>query len=76
VFEDFEDFYRKAAHENVTVPASAGDGGSANVDVNNKIYPFPTVGYPASSPFVTAVGGGTSLYADTIGRLSVRDCVE
>jgi subtilase family serine protease len=66
VLEDFEDFYREAAHENVTVLASAGDGGSANVDVNNNIYPFPTVGYPASSPFVTAVGG-TSLYADTLG---------
>lgn len=29
-------------------------------------YPFPTVGFPASSPLVTAVGG-TSLYADTRG---------
>jgi subtilase family serine protease len=66
VFEDFEDFYREAARENVTVLASAGDGGSSNVDVNHNIYPFPTVGYPASSPFVTAVGG-TSLYADTSG---------
>jgi subtilase family serine protease len=66
VLKDFEDFYREAAHENVTVLASAGDGGSSNVDVNLNIYPFPTVGYPASSPFVTAVGG-TSLFADTSG---------
>jgi subtilase family serine protease len=66
VIKDFEDFYREAARENMTVLASAGDGGSANVDANSNIYPFPTVGYPASSPFVTAVGG-TSLYADTSG---------
>ena len=38
----------------------------ANVNVNGKIYPFPTVIFPASSPYVTAVGG-TSLYATTSG---------
>jgi subtilase family serine protease len=64
VIDEFEDFYQQAVKENVTVLASAGDGGSSNVDVNNNIYPFPTVIFPASSPFVTAVGG-TSLYADT-----------
>jgi subtilase family serine protease len=63
----FEDFYQQAAKEGVTVLAGAGDGGTANVDVNNNIYPFPTVNFPASSPFVTAVGG-TSLYADTSGK--------
>jgi subtilase family serine protease len=66
VFEDFEEFYQQAMRENVTVLASAGDAGSSNVDVNNVTYPFPTVIFPASSPFVTAVGG-TSLYADTSG---------
>ena len=64
VFDQFESFYRRAAQENVTVFASSGDSGSSNVDVNGNTYPFPTVGYPASSPWVTAVGG-TSLYADT-----------
>jgi subtilase family serine protease len=67
VINDFEDFYQQTVKEGVTVLASAGDGGSANVDVNNNIYPFPTVIFPASSPFVTSVGG-TSLYADTSGR--------
>jgi subtilase family serine protease len=67
VIDDFEDFYQHAVKENVTVLAAAGDGGTANVDVNNNIYPFPTVNFPASSPFVTAVGG-TSLYADASGR--------
>jgi subtilase family serine protease len=67
VIADFEDFYQEAVNQNVTVLASSGDGGSANPDVNGNIYPFATVGFPASSPFVTAVGG-TSLYADTSGK--------
>ena len=67
VMADFERFYLRAALENVTVLASSGDSGSANFDVNDNYYPFPTVGFPASSPLVTAVGG-TSLYADTDGN--------
>src|SRR5579884_2701247 len=67
VFRGFESFYQLAALNHISIFASAGDSGSANVDVNNKTYPFPTVGYPASSPWVTAVGG-TSLYADTNGN--------
>jgi subtilase family serine protease len=67
VFEDFERFYQDAAQQNVTVLASAGDGGSANGEINGTTYPFPTVVFPASSPLVTAVGG-TSLYADTSGK--------
>lgn len=67
VFADFEALYQRAVEEKVTVLASTGDFGSSNPDVNGKFYPFPTVGYPASSPRVTAVGA-TSLYADTVGR--------
>jgi subtilase family serine protease len=67
LLNNFEDFYQRAAQEGVTVLAGTGDSGSANVDVNNQVYPFPTVLFPASSPFVTAVGG-TSLYADTDGN--------
>lgn len=67
VFADFEDFYKQAVEQNVTVLASAGDSGSSNIDVNGNTYPFPTVIFPSSSPFVTSVGG-TSLYADASGR--------
>jgi subtilase family serine protease len=67
VITDFEDFYRSASLDGVTILASAGDSGSANVDVNYNVYPLPTVNFPASSPYVTAVGG-TSLYADTSGN--------
>jgi subtilase family serine protease len=68
VFSSFENFYQRAADEHVTVFASAGDTGSANYEIDGvTLYPFPVVGYPASSPHVTAVGG-TSLYADTNGN--------
>jgi subtilase family serine protease len=67
VLSSFEQFYERAAAEHVTVLASAGDAGTANPDVNGNIFPFPTVNFPASSPWVTAVGG-TSLFADTNGN--------
>jgi subtilase family serine protease len=67
VFTSFEQTYARAAATGVTVFASAGDSGSANAELNGTtFYPFPTVGFPASSPLVTAVGG-TSLYANTSG---------
>src|SRR5947209_5142361 len=63
VLTDFENFYAVAAKKNVTVFSSSGDSGVANPDTHGNIYPFPTVNYPASSSYVTAVGG-TSLTAD------------
>ena len=67
VFDDFEALYARAAAQKVTVLASTGDVGSAGFDLNGDFYPFPVVGFPASSPLVTAVGG-TSLIADTGGN--------
>lgn len=67
VINNFESFYHLAAAKHVTVLSSAGDSGSANIDVNGDTFPFPTVNYPASSRWVTAVGG-TSLFADTSGN--------
>ena len=67
VLSDFENFYKRAAFSGVTVLAASGDAGTGNPDVNGQIYPFPKVGYPASSPWVTTVGG-TSLFADTQGN--------
>jgi len=50
-----------AAADNITVLASSGDGGSSNTTFrpikNPGVFPFPTVGWPASDPLVTAVGG-------------------
>ncbi len=59
VLNDFEKLYERAAAEGVTVLASAGDYGTSNPDVNGANYGFPTVNFPASSPYVTAVGGTT-----------------
>jgi subtilase family serine protease len=66
VFSQFEATYARADASGVTILASTGDAGTANVDVNGNVYPFPTVNFPASSPLVTAVGG-TSLTANTSG---------
>jgi subtilase family serine protease len=54
--------YKSAAESGVTVLASTGDNGSANivkqpVSQGGSLIPFPTVGWPASDPLVTAVGG-------------------
>jgi subtilase family serine protease len=50
-----------AAADGVTVLASSGDGGSANIlktpVKNPTTIPYPTVGWPASDPLVTGVGG-------------------
>jgi subtilase family serine protease len=68
VIADYEAFYERAAQENVTLLTGAGDYGTSNQETNGvTFYPFPTVGFPGSSPFVTAVGG-TDLYADSSGH--------
>jgi subtilase family serine protease len=45
----------------VTVLASSGDGGTSNAlkepTKNPGVIPYPSVGWPASDPLVTAVGG-------------------
>jgi subtilase family serine protease len=67
VLRDFERFYQKAREENMTVLAASGDTGATDFDLNFNLFPFQTVGYPASSPLVTAVGG-TTLSLDTAGN--------
>jgi subtilase family serine protease len=54
--------YISAAQSGVTVLASSGDDGSAGiakppVGKGGQLLPDPTVGYPASDPLVTSVGG-------------------
>ncbi|HVB21145.1 MAG TPA: S53 family peptidase [Ktedonobacteraceae bacterium] len=67
VLKSFNAFYKQAAADHVTVFGSSGDSGVANPNLKGKNYPFPTVNFPASDPYVTAVGG-TSLTADTQGN--------
>ena len=69
VFASFELLYLRAALDHVTVFASSGDSGSANVELDGTTYyPFPTVGFPASSPLVTAVGGTSLTASDPDGK--------
>ena len=53
----FDKTYQQAAAQGVSVFAASGDGGVANTDKQGNVFLFPTVGFPASDPNVTAVGG-------------------
>lgn len=69
VFANFEALYLRAALDHVTVFASSGDTGAANYEIDGTdLYPFPTVGFPASSPLVTAVGGTSLTASDPNGN--------
>ncbi len=68
VVADYNQFYQRALSAGVTILAAAGDGGSQNAATYSQAlgeatsyYTFPTVNFPASSPWVTSVGG-TALY--------------
>jgi subtilase family serine protease len=54
--------FTDAAQNGVTVLAASGDNGTANpakapVSKGGTLIPFPTVGWPASDPLVTGIGG-------------------
>ena len=53
----FDDVYRQAAANGMTVFGSSGDTGTANVDKQRRTFPFPTVNWPSSDPLVTSAGG-------------------
>ncbi|MGC8497227.1 MAG: protease pro-enzyme activation domain-containing protein [Thermoplasmata archaeon] len=49
-------YYKLGSVEGITFIASSGDGGGSGYSTG----PIGTIGYPASSPYVTAVGGTTT----------------
>jgi subtilase family serine protease len=59
--ENLRGAFKSAQAKGITVLASSGDNGTANIKKvpvpNPQTIPFPTVGWPASDPLVTAVGG-------------------
>jgi subtilase family serine protease len=64
-----------AQANHVTVLASSGDGGTSNpvkvpVSTGGPLIPYPSVGWPASDPLVSAVGG-TYLCTDATTGMSI-----
>ncbi len=57
VVAQFDKLYQSAKAEHVTVIGSSGDSGTANVDKQGRVFPFPTVNWPSSDPLVTSAGG-------------------
>jgi subtilase family serine protease len=58
----FDQVYQQAVANHVTVLASSGDSGTANVEFGAGVHfgsliPFPTVNWPSSDPLVTSAGG-------------------
>lgn len=69
--------YISAAQNGVTVLASSGDSGTANskktpVGQGGSTIPYPTVGWPASDPLVTGVGGTYLCTNPTAGTNDAR----
>jgi len=58
--------FSKAASSRITVVASSGDSGASGQQDNGSYYRHPVANWPATSPYVTAVGG-TRLNLDTLG---------
>jgi subtilase family serine protease len=64
----FHQFYGAATKEGVTIVGASGDDGAAGLDLSAKhLLPYRVVQYPASDPFVLAVGG-TRLVLNSRGR--------
>jgi len=53
----YSSIFSQAASSHITIVASSGDSGAAGQDENGNYYPYPVTSWPATSPFVTAVGG-------------------
>jgi subtilase family serine protease len=64
--------FLRAAGAGVSVVAASGDDGAASQDLHQHLLPVPAVGWPASDPLVTAVGG-TKLSLDAQGRRTAPD---
>jgi hypothetical protein len=62
--------FKRAADERVTVLAATGDTGATNPDGSSSFWKTPNVSWPASDPYVLAVGGTTVQIVDTNGDTS------
>ena len=69
----FDSVYQSAMNNHVTVLGSSGDSGTANIDKQGRVYPFPTVNWPSSDPLVTSAGGTWLQYGWTWNPSSPAD---
>jgi subtilase family serine protease len=69
----FDQVYQQAQANHVTVLGSSGDSGTANIDKQGRLYPFPTVNWPSSDPLVTSAGGTWLQYGWTWNPSSPTD---
>src|ERR1700722_606227 len=53
----YSSIFSQAAKSRITILASSGDSGAAGQNNNGDYYHQPVASWPATSPFVTAVGG-------------------
>jgi len=53
----YSSIFSQAASSHITIVASSGDSGASGQDENGSYYRHPVANWPATSPFVTAVGG-------------------
>ncbi len=65
--------YKSAVSRHITVLGSSGDSGTANIDKQGRVYPFPTVNWPSSDPLVTSAGGTWLQYGWTWNPSSPTD---
>jgi subtilase family serine protease len=64
--------FSQAAKSHITVVVSSGDSGASGPDNNGNDYRHPVASWPATSPFVTAVGG-TKLNLNASGGRNGHD---
>jgi subtilase family serine protease len=53
----YSSIFSQAASSHITIVASSGDSGASGQQNNGSYYRDPVASWPATSPFVTAVGG-------------------
>jgi subtilase family serine protease len=68
----YSSIFSQAASSHITIVASSGDTGATGQDENGNYYHYPVATWPATSPFVTAVGG-TRLNLNAIGARNGPD---
>jgi subtilase family serine protease len=75
VIPDQESWFVAAAREHITIVDASGDNGPTNPEQNGtSLFTYPVTDWPATDPYVTAVGGtalnldenGTRLSPDTV----------